>query len=490
MPSLVPISGRVRLLICASFSGAIALAYWNSFGGVFQFDDLNVIVGNPAIHSWQAWLADAPSGIRPLLKFTYMLNWTWGVGAFGFHVFNTLVHLINVFLIYHLSRDFLKRHSPAPLEAAAWTCALIFALHPAQTEAVTYISGRSTSLMALFYLGSLMAYARGCDRNNRYLVCLVSPLLFFLAVSTKETAVTLPLALLLWERTGKARRPWRATLKNLAVHASLLGIMAIVLCAHHGYLKFFQACFRIRGWTENLLTQVNALPYLISRLFLVRSLNIDPDLPGVREWDPLIISQAIILAALIFLGLSCLRRRPSIGFGLLWFFIHLLPTNSFIPRLDIANDRQLYLASWGLILAFSIELGQAVKYLKPGRVLSHSLVIPLAFILCFFTIARNNVYKSEIALWEDTAGKSPYKARVHNNLGYAYYLSGRYGDAERAYLAALRIKPDYSLSRNNLTLLDNLRHEKARAGIQSEPENERRLPGRPELPKGRGLADR
>ena len=272
-----------------ALSGALALAYWNSFGGVFQFDDFNVIVGNPDIHSWQAWLADAPSGIRPFLKFTYMLNWTWGVGAFGFHLFNTLVHLISAFLIYHLSRNFLKHHSHAPLEAGAWTCALIFALHPRQTEAVTYISGRSTSLMALLYLGSLMAYAQGCDRNNRYLVYLASPLLFILAVLTKETAVTLPLALLLWERTGKAKRPWRVTLKNLVVHASLLGTMSIVLCAHHGYLKFLQACFRIRGWAENLLTQVNALPYLISRLFLVHSLNIDPDLPGVREWDPLII---------------------------------------------------------------------------------------------------------------------------------------------------------------------------------------------------------
>ena len=456
-----------HLLPSLALSGALALAYWNSFGGVFQFDDFNVIVGNPTIHSWQAWLADAPSGIRPFLKFTYMLNWTWGVGAFGFHLFNTLVHLISAFLIYHLSRNFLKHHSHAPLEAGAWTCALIFALHPAQTEAVTYISGRSTSLMALLYLGSLMAYVQGCDRNNRYLVYLASPLLFILAVLTKETAVTLPLSLLLWERTGKAKRPWRVTLKNLVVHASLLGTMAIVLCAHHGYLIFFQACFRIRGWAENLLTQVNALPYLISRLFLVHSLNIDPDLPVVLEWDPLIILQAIILAALIFLGLSCLRRRPAIGFGLLWFFIHLLPTNSFIPRLDIANDRQLYLASWGLFLAFSIELGEAVKYLKQGRVLSYALVIPLAFILCFFTIARNNVYKSEIALWEDATGKSPYKARVHNNLGYAYYLSGRYGDAEKAYLAALRIKPDYSLARNNFTLLDNLRHEKA--GMAGEP---------------------
>jgi tetratricopeptide (TPR) repeat protein len=314
--------------------------------------------------------------------------------------------------------------------------------------------------MALLYLGSFMAYVQGCDRNNRYLVYLASPLLFILAVLTKETGVTLPLSLLLWERTGKAKRPWRVTLKNLVVHASLLGTMSIVLCAHHGYLKFFQACFRIRGWAENLLTQVNALPYLISRLFLVHSLNIDPDLPVVREWDPLIILQAIILAALILLGLSCLRRRPSLGFGLLWFFIHLLPTNSFIPRMDIANDRQLYLASWGLVLAFGMELERIAEYLKPGPLLPAAATTLLALILCLSTMARNEVYQSEVALWEDTAQKSPHKARVHNNLGYAYYLSGRYGEAERSYLTALRLKPDDSLARNNLTHLENLRAKK------------------------------
>jgi tetratricopeptide (TPR) repeat protein len=450
----------IHLLPSLALAGAVIVAYGNSFGGVFQFDDFNVIVGNPAVHSWQAWLADAPTGIRPLLKFSYMVNWTWGVGTFGFHLLNTLIQAVNAILIYHLSRKFLENlPSPSP-KAAAFACALIFALHPAQTEAVTYISGRSTSLMAMFYLASLLAYAHGRDQNNRWLLYLASPLLFILAVLTKETAVTLPLALLLWERTRESNGPWKTTLRNLGVHAGLVGMMAFAFAAHRGYSKFFEACFRTRGWEENLLTQINALPHLFSRLFLFPSLNIDPDLPLVLGWNFLVLSQALLLAALISLGLTCLRRRPSLGFGLLWFFIHLLPTNSFIPRLDIANDRQLYLASWGLFLAFSSELERIAGYLKPGSLLPAAATPLLAFILCLSTMARNEVYQSEVALWEDTAQKSPHKARVHNNLGYAYYLSGRYGEAERSYLTALRLKPDDSLARNNLTHLENLRAKK------------------------------
>jgi protein O-mannosyl-transferase len=446
----------MHLLPSLAIAGAVVLAYANSFGGVFQFDDFNVIVGNPAVHSWQAWLADAPTGIRPLLKFSYLLNWTWGVGTFGFHLLNILIQAINAILIYHLSQKFFENFRFFFLKPAAFTCALIFALHPVQTEAVTYISGRSTSLMALFYLGSLLAYAQGRDQANRWLLYLASPLLFVMAVLTKETAVTLPLALFLWDRTRESKGPVTGTIRNLGVHAGLLGIMAVVLAAHRGYLKFFEACFRTRGWEENLLTQINALPHLFSRLFFLHSLNIDPDLPLVSAWNPLVLLQALLLAALISLGLICLRRRPSLGFGILWFFIHLLPTNSFVPRLDIANDRQLYLASWGLFLAFSMELEKIAEYLKPGRLLPTAATALLAFTLGFSTMSRNEVYRSEIALWEDTAQKSPHKARVHNNLGYAYHLSGRYGDAEKAYRTALRLKPDDSLARNNLTLLENL----------------------------------
>ena len=450
----------MHLLPSLALAGAVVLAYVNSFAGVFQFDDFNVIVGNPAVHSWQAWLADSPTGIRPLLKFTYMLNWTWGVGTFGFHLLNTLIQAVNAILIYHLSRKFLENLLLPLPKAAAFTCALIFALHPVQTEAVTYISGRSTSLMAMFYLGSLLAYAHGRDQGNRWLLYLASPLLFILAVLTKETAVTLPLALLLWDRTRYFKEPWKQTMKNLGVHAGLLASMTVVFAAHRGYMKFFEACFQTRGWEENLLTQINAIPHLLSRLLLFPSLNIDPDLPLVSGWDSLLFAQALLLAALISMGLICLRRRPSLGFGLLWFFIHMLPTNSFIPRLDIANDRQLYLASWGLSLAFGSEWQRVAGTLKRRSVLSPALTALLALILCFFTLSRNEVYRSEVALWEDTAQKSPHKARVHNNLGYAYYLSGRYVDAQRAYLTALRLKPNDSLARNNLNLLENLRARK------------------------------
>jgi len=152
----------VRALVAPGvLLAATVAAYLNAFEGVFQFDDYNVIVDNPAVHAWESWLAQMP-GIRPLLKLSYVANWQSGHGLFGFHLFNLFCHLGNVVLVFLLCRRLapLAVHSRRR-DALAFVVALLFALHPAQTEAVTYISGRSVSFMALCYLGAAYAWLEG-----------------------------------------------------------------------------------------------------------------------------------------------------------------------------------------------------------------------------------------------------------------------------------------------------------------------------------------
>ncbi|MGO8755062.1 MAG: hypothetical protein ACLQHK_07515 [Gallionellaceae bacterium] len=92
---------------------AVLACYFNSLSGAFQFDDYNVIVDNPRVHSWDAWLAGLSHGIRPLLKFSYTLDWTLGLGAAGFHLTNLLIHLGNAYLVYLLAGKFVRRRSNA-----------------------------------------------------------------------------------------------------------------------------------------------------------------------------------------------------------------------------------------------------------------------------------------------------------------------------------------------------------------------------------------
>ncbi len=435
--------------------GGVLLGYADSFSGSFQFDDFNVIVDNPSVHSVPAWLSGARRGIRPLLKLTYALNWTGGTGPFGFHLFNVAVHACNTLLVYFLSRRLVSRDgrtrgetsaAPAPLLAA-----LLFAVHPVQTEAVTYISGRSMSLMAFFYLGSMSSYIRGVETNGRVLTHLVSPALFLLAAMTRETAVTLPAALLLWEISSPGERPgWRVIARRQAGHWALLACAGTAILLHPAYRSILESGIASVAPGRNLAAQAHGVAYLLSRLAMVHRLNIDPDLGFPPGWTPALAAEAFMLLSLLVLGVAAFRKAPSLGFGILWFFLQLSPTNSLIPRVDVANERHLYLAAWGIFL----PVGTGVEKLRTAGFSGRRWVPPAAILgmilLSGFTIARNRAYRTEVSLWESTVRLSPGKPRAYNNLGYAYQLAGMPGKAAGAYREALRLDADFRIAKRNL----------------------------------------
>jgi len=448
---------RYRLHFIILVSAAVVV-YLNSFRGTFQFDDFNVIVFNPVVHSWSAWWGDAGHGIRPFLKLTWTLNWISGMGIFGFHFFNLSIHIANTILVYMLSQKIMgvQQNIPDTLKAhIPLITALLFAIHPIHTEAVTYVSGRSASLITLFYMGSFLAYIHGRDIDRPLLIYVLSPLLFVFAVMSKEVAVTLPAALLLWETVDrKTNFPTMQVLKLQWVHWVLLFVTALLIFAHPRYRQLISFSLNFRSIHDNILSEINGVIYLLSRLIMVHKLNIDPDLPVITQWFPILILKASFLCFMAFAGIMCSKKRPWIFFGICWFFLHLLPANSFIPRIDIINERHFYLAGWGVFLIFST--GFVLIFAKFNMNLKYmwTCIIALCLIMGIFTISRNNAYRNEIALWEDAALNSPDKARIFNNLGYAYYLAGRSGEARKSYTRALQLDPDFTLAQNNLLLIE------------------------------------
>ena len=444
---------RVPALLVA----AVAIAYLNAFAGVFQFDDFKVIVGEPTVHSLAAWLADLGNGIRPLLKLTYALNWTLGPGEAGFHAFNLAVHLVNTMLVYALAQRLSERHgldAGRDARVAAVVAALLFGLHPAHTEAVTYISGRSSSLMTAFYLGGLLAYAAGSARGRGWLLYGVSPALFAMAIATKEAAVSFPLALLWWEACRREGRPgWREIARRQAMHLLVLLVAVATLLAHPVYGVRVVPALDVQSLGRNLLSQVDAITYLVLRLVRLHSLNIDPDLRMASAWNLTLAVEAAFLLALCVAGFLSLRRRPWWGLGIAWFFLALLPTNSLLPRPDLANDRHLYLAGFGLLVAVGIEVSRMTRASSPARRWTWPPAAAAIVLLGAATATRNLDYASEIRLWEQTARGSPEKPRVFNNLGHAYGEAGRLDFAERAYREALRLHPGYELARENLEVV-------------------------------------
>lgn len=434
----------VVLMLCT-----VCLTYANAFWGVFQFDDFNVIVNSPRIHSWSAWWLDLQhGGIRPLLKLSYTYDWTMGLGAAGFHFTNAFIHLCNTYLVWLLTRHFIAYHQALKNQyAMPLLVALLFAVHPAHTEAVTYICGRSSALMTLFYLAGLLAYVEGRAQGSKIYLHVITPLFMLLALGVKETAVTFPLALLLWEfySTGSMKPALRYQWSSWA----LVLLSAIFFLAHDGYLAQVEISAGLNSLQGNLATQTQAFAYLMRQWLFPLWLNIDPDLRVAHDFTGL-LPQVIVLMAVILLVLLTLRSRPWVSFALAWFILQLFPLYLFLPRLDVANDRQLYLVSWPLALALVAELS---LWLTPGK---FRLSIALLLVaLASLTVLRNQDYQNEISLWEATVQHSPNKARVQNNLGYAYWLQGRADEARVAFTTALRLDPNYYQARYNLLRMDD-----------------------------------
>ncbi|HAF44896.1 MAG TPA: hypothetical protein DCK83_08165 [Gallionellaceae bacterium] len=427
---------------------AVLASYANVLGGPFQFDDYNVIVNQPQVHSWASWFAAIDSGIRPLLKFSYTLNWTMGTGVIGFHLTNLLIHLANAWLVYRLAQAFVQQQWQVDkLRHVALLTALLFALHPVHTEAVSYISGRSASLMSLFYLAGLLSYIRGRTQDDWKLLYLLTPLLFLLALATKETAVTFPLALLAWELCCGGR--WRTALSLMWPSWAVLCAATLFFLLSDSYIDQMQRSAEFNDMQGNLATHLAGFAWLLRQWALPLWLNIDPDLPLLSGIGEALIPLAIFIG-LFVLMLACWRRRPWISFALAWVMLQLIPLYLFLPRIDIANERQLYLAGWPLLLALGIELTLRLDA-RMQRILAAALLLTLASL----TVLRNQVYTSEQSLWQDTVLKSPDKARVHNNLGHAYLLAQRHDEARREFSTALQLDPRLFQARHNLYRADD-----------------------------------
>jgi tetratricopeptide (TPR) repeat protein len=436
-----PVELRQRRREAALLLAATVVAYANSFAGVFQFDDFFAIVGEPSVQSLAAWW-DALPGLRPLLKLTYAANHAAGTGLAGFHAVNLAIHAGCVLLAWSLLRAWLPAagFDPERSRAAALAAALVFALHPAQTEAVTYLSGRSMSLMALCSLACLLLGLRSRHWRDGWMAGSLLSLAAALAVRETAWAVVPALALLAAARGEQGR----ALAQRLLPPALLLGCAALLLLSLPVYRQIaFDALGRLEP-AALVATQVQALGYLLTRPLLLLELNIDPDLAPRAAPDATTLPAAVALAAPLAIAAWQWRQRPWLAVAIVWPYLMLAPGYSVFARMDAANDRHLYLA----LLGPALLAGAALAWLAPrSRVVAAAA---LCLLLGLVTVGRNTDYRSESALWHATAALSPDKPRVWNNLGHALMQEGDLEGAARALRRAVALDPDYLRARYNL----------------------------------------
>ncbi|MFN8011686.1 MAG: tetratricopeptide repeat protein [Holophagaceae bacterium] len=441
---------RLALLLLLA---ALLLAFGPGLAGTWQFDDFNVIVDNPAVHGLRAWTS-SPGRIRPLLALSYAANWSLDPRPAGFLVVNLALHVLNAGLAFALMRRVCAASGLEGAAAArlAFSAALLWALHPVHTEAVSYVCGRSVSLSATFVLASLLAFLRSREAPGTAWRA-ASWLAFVAAVLARETALVLPAAVVLLAAVTAASDGPAGWLKAALPHGLLGLLLGAGLLLHPGHGHQLAADSAHRAPLDNLLAQTGAWAYLARAWAWPARLNLDPGLLPPAAWSP---GAALVFAAacaLPLVGLLALRRAPLLGLGLLWTVLFLLPTNSVLARLDVVNERQLYLPGLGLAVVAALGAFQAVRRLRlPAPVLPALLLVP-ALALGLRTARRTLDYRSETAMWTSSVAANPLNPRAHNNLGWARWLAGDREGAAAAFREALRLDPGYATARANLAAL-------------------------------------
>ena len=476
---------RAPLLIAA----AAVAAYANSFSGPFVLDDVPSIAANPTIRHLATALHPSVAttgGGRPVLNLSLAVNYAVsGSAVWSYHALNLAIHVLAGLLLFGIVRRTLGAQSAPAAAPLAFSAALLWTLHPLQTESVTYIVQRAESLMGLLYLLTLYGFIRGCAANGgrarTWFALSIAACL--LGMGTKEVMVSAPLVVLLYDRTfqaGSLREAWR---RRGWVHAALFStwlVLGLLVASTHGRggtAGFGSAV----GWQSYATTQLVAVAHYLRLAFWPHPLVFD------YGTAPVSLSAAVVACALLVTCLAAwtawaLVRRPVLGFLGASFFAILAPSSSVVPvSTEIMAEHRMYLA-----LAPVVVLAVAAAFRWLGRA-ALPLCALLAAAMLWTTWQRNETYGTEAGLWGDTVGRRPDNDRARTNFGNALSSEGRTADAVAQLEWALRLNPKNVDAHNDLGNALNALGRTAKANAQFE-EAQRLDPGSVEAHNNLGNA--
>jgi protein O-mannosyl-transferase len=443
----------------------VFVVYANSLNNDFVFDDKVVILDNRLLRS----LSNLPqlliASYRPFRDLSHALDFAlWGENPFGFHLTNIIIHAANSLLVLLLVRRFTGELLTSALAA------LIFAVHPIQTDAVAYISGRRDILFALFYLASFHLYLN--HRKNRSFLSFVLFIgLWGCSLLSKEMAVSLPLFIFLWsfcngweETTGGW---WRRSLKTtgFALNRDKWFYLPLVV-ALPAYI-WYQAVYKggsilaregLKYWGGSFYT--NALLSLRVHAWYLKQLILPTPIVQYKDsfdistslWDWRVLLAIVVLGALLFAGVWALGRHKLIAFAIFSYFILLLPVSQIIPHHELLADHYLYLPimSFGLLVALVVQKIAATD--ETFRRLAYGTAAVLLVVLAALTIGRNQVWKDDLTLWQTNYKEVPKSIRAASSLAKAY-TNANPAKAEELYRKCIELDPSYSPAYYSLAVL-------------------------------------
>ena len=497
-------SGWLALAVAA----LACTAYLNALDNPFVYDDHDTVTGNQSLldlSNVRFILVYTP--FRPLVNASYAFDrWLWDYRPFGYHLTNVVLHACAVVLLYAWMRRLLRDASADDdSRLPAFAGAALFAVHPLQSEAVAYISGRSEVMCAVWFLGALLA-ARAAMLSRSVLQVTLAVVCALMALASKETALVLPVVFLVYEwllRPGAGeRRP-----RRVALIAAVLVVFAVAA----GYRVSKLPTGGPSAALLNLLTQAIVIWRYAGLLVWPAGQSIMHSVHRVTTAaDPTAWSAIVGLAAITIVAIRIRRSHPALAFGMLWFLIVLAPSSSVVPLREGMAEHRVYLASAG----FFMGVAACVQAWRREAVSTVRLVLATAAIVVVLfglTVARNRVWSDPVALWseatvhadgmwephyaladslredgqcavavseyEKVVAMRPEHRDAYTNLGICLAQTGRTEDGERAFRRALEIDPSFARGYTNLGALALLTGDTVRArdayleAIVKDPDN-------------------
>jgi len=455
-------SGESKIGACwlaALLFVAVLIVYGNNWHAAFILDDVPWILNNPNIRSlWPPWKSLLNTS-RPVVQWSLALNYAMGgLNVVGYHLVNNLIHALTELGLFGVVRRTLRTEKLAPTfgdaaDGVGFAAALLWALHPLDTESVTYVIQRSESLAGLFAVFTLYCVIRGATAERATTWNVLAVLACALAVGSKPAAAVVPVLVLAYDWTFLAatwselwRKRWRL---YVGLMASWL-LVAIFLSA--GKREWMGSAGVVSGsraitWLDYAKLQPGVILHYLR-------LSLWPDCLCLLYGRPqppaelLLWMPCGVMAILLVVTVWLLTRRSAVGFVGAWFFVTLAPTSSVIPLLHPVFEHRMYLplmAVVAMIVCAVYSVFNKLAGVGKGRAwLGIGTLILVGLALGATTMRRNTDYRTEVSIWRDTAQKAPTNPDAQYGLGLALATAGQLDEAGAAFSKALQLKPDFA----------------------------------------------
>jgi len=474
LPSPGPLDGGPfkRWIPILAIVAAGAIVYAGSLGGIFVLDDIGNIVLNEHIrHLWPIWDV-LTHRRRPVVNLSLAVNYAISqYHVWSYHLLNLVVHVLAGLTLFGLIRRTLLtptfgdrfRSSATSLALAV---AMLWTLHPLQTQSVTYVIQRGESMMGLFYLLTLYCVMRGSCSNHTRAWSMAAVAVCALGMGSKSVMVTAPLMVGIFDRTFLAstwsqmiRKRWAMYVGLIATWGILVatGVVRGVLFPPSGSANDVGFGYHAVSPMRYALTQSEVLLHYLRLSIWPSGLCLDYGWSAVSGFQDVWPAGVVVVALLVATAWG-LVRRSWLGFIGAWFFVILAPTSSFIPIKDIAFEHRMYL-SLASVVVLAVASSRFVLVRLSGRMgwnnkkyaaTATTLLIAVSVGLGWRTIRRNHDYSDAVALWTSVTALRPNHARAFYNLGTAFLSAGRSEDAVTAFRRALDLYPNHVSAHYNL----------------------------------------